>query len=435
VARSRPAAPEPLVSHEELAARLDALGPFERRPEVAVAVSGGPDSMALALLARGWAAARHGAVLALIVNHGLRPESAAEAALTRERLAALGIAARILVWAGPKPATGIQEAAREARYRLLADACREVGILHLLLAHHREDQAETVALRRGRGSGPAGLAGMPAVREIQGLRLLRPLLDLPKARLVATLRAAGVEWLEDPSNRGLAFARGRLRAATLDMEALLDLARRAAVARASAETEAAAWLAARARPHPLGFVRVDLAGVEAPPEAPLLGLLRAVSGRILPPRRARLERFLASLTRPAARAVLGGCIAVRMGDRLTVVREPAAARETADLAPGESRLWDGRFLVGLAASADRGLVLRQVGATARLSPAVRARARRLAVPAAALAALPGLWAGERLLWHPPVGGLAAPGTPPAAWCHLAPRIGLAPAPFPRANVV
>jgi tRNA(Ile)-lysidine synthase len=435
VARSPPAAPDAPVSAEDLAARLEGLGPFERRPQLAVAASGGPDSMALARLVRDWAAARQGAVLALIVDHGLRPESAAEAALTRDRLAAQGIPSRILVWAGAKPATGLQAAAREARYGLLAEACREAGILHLLLAHQREDQAETVALRKSRGSGPTGLAGMPAVREVEGLRLLRPLLDLPKARLVATLAAAGVAWLEDPSNPSLAFARGRLRAGSIPVEALLDLARGHGAARAADEAAAARWLAARARPHPLGFVRVDLGGVDTLPEGPMLGLLRAVAGRALPPRRERLERFLDHLARAEARATLGGCLALRRADRLTVLREPAAAREIVELAPGETRLWDGRFLVGLEAAADRRLTVRRIGAAVRLPPTAREEARKRAIPAAALAALPGLWDGERLVWHPPLGGPTAPGTPAVAWCRLAPRIGLAPPPFDGANVV
>ena len=185
-----PAAPDAPVDLGEFSALLDALGPFERRPALAAAVSGGPDSMALALLARDWAAARDGSLLALIVDHGLRAGSAGEAALTVGRLAEAGICARILPWAGAKPATGIQAAARAARYRLLQSACRSAGILHLLLAHHADDQAETVALRRQRGSGRDGQAGMAAIREVEDLRLLRPLLATAKARLAATLRLA-----------------------------------------------------------------------------------------------------------------------------------------------------------------------------------------------------------------------------------------------------
>src|SRR5205823_14734758 len=139
---------------------------------------GGRDSLALALLAEQWASARQGRVQALIVDHALRPASADEAAVTRERLASLGIAAEILLWSGAKPMSGVQEAARQARYRLLFEACRRHGILHLLLAHHADDQAETVAMRAARNSGPDGLAGMAALVEHRDARLMRPMLGV-----------------------------------------------------------------------------------------------------------------------------------------------------------------------------------------------------------------------------------------------------------------
>jgi tRNA(Ile)-lysidine synthase len=155
--------PAPLTL-AELAAALESIGGFEARPVLAVAVSGGPDSLALVLLAEKWARQRGGQAWALTVDHGLRPESAAEARRVAFWLAARSIAHQILVWTGDKPASGIQEAARDARYRLLAEWCRTHGCLHLVAAHHREDQVETHLIRRRAGSGPDGLAGMSAVR-------------------------------------------------------------------------------------------------------------------------------------------------------------------------------------------------------------------------------------------------------------------------------
>src|SRR5712691_2857398 len=195
----------------ELAAVLDALGGFEARPRVAVAVSGGPDSMALILLAQRWARQRGGEAWALTVDHGLRPESAEEARTVAGWLASRAVPHEILVWAGEKPATGIQEAAREARYRLLAQWCRGHGVLHLLTAHHREDQVETHLIRRRAGSGIDGLAGMSAVRELAGCRLVRPLLAVPRARLLALLAQEDQPFLHDPSNLNPAFERARLR--------------------------------------------------------------------------------------------------------------------------------------------------------------------------------------------------------------------------------
>src|SRR5262245_11003154 len=176
------------------------LGPFERAPHIAVAVSGGPDSLALTLLLAEWAQARGGRVDALTVDHRLRPESATEAAQVGRWLAPLpGVTHHILPWSDPKPETGIQAAARDARYRLLAAHCRDHAILHLCVAHHRDDQHETHRLRAGHGSGPIGLAGMSAIRPLEGVRLLRPLLGVAKAELVALLEARGQSWIADPS--------------------------------------------------------------------------------------------------------------------------------------------------------------------------------------------------------------------------------------------
>ncbi|MDR3464564.1 MAG: ATP-binding protein, partial [Xanthobacteraceae bacterium] len=141
------------------------LGPFEPAPHLAVAVSGGADSLALALLARDWARARGGRVSALVVDHGLRPESAAEAAITLERLAALGIAAQVLALHGLDHGPALAARARAARHAVLAAAAHRLGALHLLFGHHAGDQAETVAMRRLSGSGAAGLAGMAALAE------------------------------------------------------------------------------------------------------------------------------------------------------------------------------------------------------------------------------------------------------------------------------
>ncbi|MAG22807.1 MAG: tRNA lysidine(34) synthetase TilS, partial [Rhodospirillaceae bacterium] len=193
----------------EFSALMKGLGPFEPEPCVAVAVSGGCDSMALALLAHDWAQGRGGQTVALSVDHRLRWESGAEARQAGRWLKARGLTHHILSWTGDKPRHGVQAAAREARYRLLFDWCRRHGVLHLLLAHHQEDQAETFLLRLGRGSGVDGLAGMAPLSEVPTMRLLRPLLDVPKARLVATLQSRGQEWVEDPSNRDLAYARVR----------------------------------------------------------------------------------------------------------------------------------------------------------------------------------------------------------------------------------
>ena len=160
------------VSDADFRALMDRLGGFEKRPTVAVAVSGGADSMALAILANRWARQRRGKIVALTVDHGLRAGSRAEAKEAHRQLTSRGIDCMLLVWRGNKPKSGVQAAARDARYRLMAQWCRRHSVLHLLVAHHREDQAETILHRLARTSGVDGLAGMAAVHELPDIRLL-----------------------------------------------------------------------------------------------------------------------------------------------------------------------------------------------------------------------------------------------------------------------
>src|ERR1700674_3956486 len=199
------------------------------------------------LVARWRAALAHGpALVAVTVDHGLRRESAAEAAAVKRLARRLGLAHRTVRGTGRKPVTGVQEAARNARYRLLAAAARKAGASHVLTAHTRDDQAETVLLRLARGSGLTGLAGMARQSPCDGLILVRPLLDVPKARLVATLEAARIPFLDDPSNRDPRFTRVRFRdlmpalaGEGLDAARLALLARRMARAEAALDTAAA----------------------------------------------------------------------------------------------------------------------------------------------------------------------------------------------------
>ena len=182
---------------------MTAAGPFGPAPRVAVAVSGGADSMALLLLAKDWAPG----VAALTVDHGLRAGSTAEAAQVAAWCASRRIPHCVLAWTGRKPSSGIQEASRTARYELLTQWCRDRGYPHLLVGHHLEDQAETFLIRMQRGSGVDGLAAMPSTTARDGVRIVRPLLGVTPARLTAFLRAAGQPWIEDPSNDDPRFAR------------------------------------------------------------------------------------------------------------------------------------------------------------------------------------------------------------------------------------
>ena len=212
-----------------------------------VAVSGGPDSTALLWLAARWRAGlkRAPQLLAVTVDHGLRAESGREARAVKALAASLDIAHVTMRWTEPKPATGLAAAAREARYALLVKAARKARASHILTAHTQDDQAETFLMRLSRGSGLAGLAAMASASAREDIVLARPLLDVPKARLVATLRKAGLEFADDPTNRDPAYARPRWRRlmpqlATEGMDARMIARLVARIARANDALDAVA---------------------------------------------------------------------------------------------------------------------------------------------------------------------------------------------------
>jgi tRNA(Ile)-lysidine synthase len=437
--------PDPIrLDHARFAALMAPLGPFEARPRLAVAVSGGPDSLALCLLADRWARGRGGEVVGLIVDHRLRPESACEARQTAAWLAARRIPSQILTWSGPKPATGIQAAARGARYRLLGDWCREAGVLHLLSAHHQGDQAETVALREARASGPDGLAGMAAVRELPGLRLLRPLLGVPKAALLALLEAERQPWLDDPSNRAPGFARSRLRCdPRLDAARLIRLACAQGEAREALDGAVAAWLVQHAQIFPTGFALIALGelALAAPAVAAraLQQTLLTIGGRPYPPRRARLDRLLVELRdgpHPVSGRTLGGCRLLPWHGRVLVCREAGAIAEVLAPEAGVWQSWDGRFAIRVSGALE-GLSVRALGARgwrqrAELKSPGRASALAAPIlPAVVGPSLPAVWRGEELLAVPAVGLLAPDQVGQlAVAARYRPRHALAGAPFP-----
>jgi tRNA(Ile)-lysidine synthase len=292
---------------------------------------------------------------------------------------------------------------------LLGDWCRAAGALHLLLGHHRDDQAETVVFRRARGSGADGLAGMPAVRELEGLRLLRPLLGVPKARLLATLEAAGQPWLADPSNIAPMFARGRLRlGGALDAPRLARQAGERAMLRAESDRRTASWLAAHARIDPAGFVTVaGDALVSAPPSIlrrAVQQILRSVGGRRYPPREARLDRLLEQLRAGLVGGrTLGGCRILPWRGAVLICREPQAIEEERPLVPGVPVLWDGRFRLELNGMAPA-LVVRALGHAALPEPGSAAGLpTRRELPAPVRPSLPSMWHGEELIAVPHLG--------------------------------
>jgi len=339
----------------EFGRRVRALGPFETAPEIAVAVSGGPDSLCLAILMHRWTAAIGGKTIGLIVDHGLRTNAHEEALAVQRQLTALGMSALVLRWTGEKPRQNVQAVARDARYGLLLDWCHDHGVIHLALGHHAADQAETHLLRRRAGSGADGLAGMACVSERDGTRIIRPFLHVLPERLRATLTAEGLSWVDDPSNHDAKYVRTGLRHEIRATGTVLELraeAKRYAMTRRTTDHRIAGLLAASVKLFPTGHAKVDadlLSDMEPGDGRRCLARIVSCVGALdYPPRTNQLEALRLDIVENGAGdgRTLGGCLFLRPNPRsLLVCREPGAATEILPVYLDADATWDGRFKV------------------------------------------------------------------------------------------
>ncbi len=304
----------------EEAHALDILTPY---PSLLLAISGGPDSVALMLLIKKWSDRPKYSIAVATVDHGLREESSREAETVGQWAQELGFTHYHLNWLEEKPTTRLQERAREARYRLLETCAKEIGADAIVTAHHADDQAETILLRLTRGSGLTGLAGMADTRKLNKIKLLRPLLNFSKADLVKICHEAHHPYFNDPSNLNDKYTRGRLRKLmpTLAEEGLTSDALRRLGQRAQRVNVALDFYAKSARAQALIeqqddktlFSAVEL---ECLPSEIVLRLLAQEITRLCPQfllRLERLERLVsqlhdALLTSAPWQKTLAGCL-------------------------------------------------------------------------------------------------------------------------------
>ncbi len=302
------------------------LARFSSEPAVAVGVSGGPDSMALAFLLQGWTQAHGIALHILTVDHGLRPESRDEAAQVAAWVKDWPNATHhILFWEGDKPESRLLEEARRARYRLMRDYCAAHHIRYLFLAHHQDDQAETFLLRLAKGSGVDGLAAMQALQPLDGVTLVRPLLFYAKEDLLALCAAQSLAYVRDPSNENTRYLRPRLRAARAALEEeglsskrLAVTAMRIGRARAALEAIAAQAFAAhlnQEKDKALGFDAdaLRMLPLEIVLRVVLMAMHRVRAGEHdYPPRLEKVEHLIEDMVRDGLSVTtsLGGCLFV-----------------------------------------------------------------------------------------------------------------------------
>ncbi|MCW9046210.1 MAG: tRNA lysidine(34) synthetase TilS [Alphaproteobacteria bacterium] len=376
---------------------MAAFAPYEYSPTLAVALSGGRDSLALALLAKSWTDAQKGKLVTLTVDHGLRSGSAKEAGQVKTWMAERNIEHHTLTWQGEKPSSALQEQARKARYMLLEEWCRSQNILHLLLGHHFDDQKETYQLRKNKGSGPDGLAAMAPVIETRNLRLLRPLLGVDRETITATLKELAQEWIDDPSNEDSCFERVRVRKSAQSGEGDFDALH---LLRREKEEAIARELAKSTFFHPFGYAEVGLSNLTNIDESALSRIILSVGGGIYGPRRKNMKALFENLIskKNKTRGTLGRCVVSRKRDLLSIWRENRNFPQDHEVLPGEVIHWDRRYKV----TAFETFTLRPLGEEG-LAQLKQEQTVPFQVMRAALITLPACWDEKGLLAAPLLG--------------------------------
>lgn len=360
--------------------------------------------MALLHLMRGYSQKNEVSLFAATVNHGLRAEAAEEAAFVAAACAELDVPHEVLTWEGWDGSGNLQAEARHARYHLLADWAKRHALDNVALGHTADDQAETFLMRLARESGVDGLSAMEARRMVNGVRFVRPLLDVTRLQLRDHLRELGVGWIEDPSNEDERFDRVKARKVLtalaplgIDAEILGGVVRNMQAVRRTLDVIACKFAQETVR-FDQGDVLIDVAAYwpmsDEIRRRVLAQILRWLSSAEYSPRWLPLMKFEAALLL-GKNATLHGCYATRKQDVIRITREAEAVKDTI-AAPGE--VWDSRWRV--TGPETPGAEVRMLGeAGLKHCPDWRASA----LPRPSLLASPAVWRGETLLSAPLAG--------------------------------
>ncbi|MBR6231686.1 MAG: tRNA lysidine(34) synthetase TilS [Alphaproteobacteria bacterium] len=326
---------------------------FSEQPDkIAVAVSGGADSLCLTLLLKKWADKNRVKLYAFTVDHGLRSESSKEASAVHLQLKKLGFIHQVLKWSGKKPKTRVEELARQARYDLLQKACQKNKIQYLFLAHHIEDQCETFWARFAHKSGLDGLCAMQKKSDLNGLILVRPLLDVSKKEIVEYLKKNKISWVEDPMNYSPLYERvlwrGHQKSLSemgLTPATINVLTKRLTRVKQAVDFYTNAFIKNSVLLSPVGYAFIGkMAWEMAPMEIrlrTLLHLLPLISGQDKIVSLESVEKLLNSSLKSAT---LAGCQIIFHKKGIFIAREMRQITKSMKLKKGKSAYWD-RFFI------------------------------------------------------------------------------------------
>ncbi len=337
---------------------MNSLGPYEKNPHLAVAVSGGSDSLCLAILAKKWVNIKGGRITALIVDHGLRKSSGQESRKTLKLLKKQKILSHHFKWElSKKPKNSVQEKAREFRYNIFEEWCYKKNIKYLLIAHHFEDQKETFIMRLNSNSNVYGLACMPKVLLKKEIKILRPLLDLKKKDIIDYLKEKKINWIEDPSNNSLKYSRNRLRKILpkLEEKGLTDsnfrrILKRAQKERKKIESKFSFWLIENVRIDTFGYAAVDFRNLKLLDKNDFIfifsKLLNMISGLFYTPKSKYVYNFYKKIKSNEIinKTNLGGCHIFFLKKKMYICREIFKKSRKQEINFQFNKIvWDNRF--------------------------------------------------------------------------------------------
>lgn len=319
---------------------------------IGVGVSGGADSMALVLLLKDWCQKNAHPLIALTVDHQLRPESREEALFVASQMKKWGMKHHILSWSGKKPQTRIEEKAREARYTLLSEFCATRGISYLCMAHHSSDQAETFLSRLARGSGMDGLAAMKPYTRRGNLTILRPLLSCDKNDLIHLLKSHHLSWKNDPMNEDDTYERVRwrkhltvLQEMGLSLQSIYLTTKRLARAAEALQETTQNFIQKHVTIDPRGFALIDKTAFTLVPDEIKLRsigkLIELIGQSGKPTSYDSLEKVVENLPR---KATLGHCHIITHKRGIFISKESVHMAKAQKIKPYEQSKWD-RFVV------------------------------------------------------------------------------------------